>query len=94
MSTPPSGRNKPPRKRFAPDVLRGEPADRAAEQFAQEAEAFGLVWTCRDCALVLPDGRCSVGWPNPHLQWQGSEPPLVLVGTEPAFCKAFEPLWS
>lgn len=94
MSTQGSRRNQPPRRRFLPDVLRGEAAAEAEVQFAAEAARVGLVWTCRDCAYVLPSGACGVGWPNQHLRWQGEQQPAVLTGHEPAFCKAFEPLWS
>ncbi len=84
MSTPRT------RKRFVPNILRGEGRSAANARFAEQADRFGLVWTCRDCAYHHPlTGACTVGWPND----------ILLDVTEavcdddgfPAFCKAFEP---
>ena len=86
------GHKQAPRYRFLPDVLRGQAPDAVQAQFTAEADRFGLLWTCRDCAYVAPNGSCTVGWPNDRLRWSGQGPePAVLWGTEPTFCKAFEP---
>jgi len=57
-------------------------------QFLAEAQRFGLVYRCGDCAhLVRATGACSLGYPNARLRH--SENAVEDDGTF-MFCKYFE----
>ena len=85
MSEPRASTPNPRAARARPDPI--AVAARNAT-FRAEAEAFGLLFRCTDCAhVVSATSRCSLGYPNDHLLHSDN---AVEDDGEFMFCKYFE----